>query len=141
MTYHFQNPDQETIFNYLRDSKTIAVVGLSNRKESPAYQVSEIMQKVGYKIIPVNPRLAGKTILGELTYPSLKDIPDAIDIVNIFRRSDFLPEVAKEFITTDARIFWAQLGLENEEAEQILRDNHCHNIVMNRCIKIDYFNM
>ncbi|MBJ8350440.1 CoA-binding protein [Streptococcus zalophi] len=141
MTYHFQNPDQETIFNYLKDSKTIAVVGLSNRQESPAYRVSEIMQKAGYKIIPVNPKQAGKIILGELTYASLKDIPETIDIVNVFRRSDFLPEVAKEFITTDARIFWAQLGLENEEAEQILRDNHRNDIVMNRCIKIEYFNM
>lgn len=141
MAYHFQNPDQETIFNYLRDSKTIAVVGLSNRQESPAYQVSKMMQKVGYKIIPVNPRQAGKTILGELTYASLKDIPETIDIVNVFRRSDFLPEVAKEFVTTNARIFWAQLGLENKEAEQILRDNHRDDIVMNRCIKIDYFNM
>lgn len=141
MAYHFQNPDQETIFNYLRDSQTIAVVGLSNRQESPAYQVSKMMQKVGYKIIPVNPRQAGKTILGELTYASLKDIPETIDIVNVFRRSDFLPEVAKEFVTTNARIFWAQLGLENKEAEQILRDNHRDDIVMNRCIKIDYFNM
>ncbi|MCU9533156.1 CoA-binding protein [Streptococcus sp. CSL10205-OR2] len=141
MTYHFQNPDQETIFNYLKDSKTIAVVGLSNRQESPAYRVSEIMQKAGYKIIPVNPKQAGKIILGELTYASLKDIPETIDIVNVFRRSDFLPEVAKEFITTDAHIFWAQLGLENEEAEQILRDNHRNDIVMNRCIKIEYFNM
>ncbi|MBJ8326126.1 CoA-binding protein [Streptococcus pacificus] len=141
MTYHFQNPDQETIFNYLKDSKTIAVVGLSNRQESPAYRVSEIMQKAGYKIIPVNPRQAGKTILGELTYASLQDIPDSIDIVNVFRRSEFLPEVAKDFITTDARIFWAQLGLENEEAEQLLRNNHRDDIVMNRCIKIEYFKM
>ncbi|BCP58050.1 CoA-binding protein [Streptococcus parasuis] len=141
MTYSFQNPSQEIIFGYLKDSKTIAVVGLSNREETAAYRVSSIMQDAGYRIIPVNPRSAGETILGETVYASLKDVPVSIDIVNVFRRSEFLPEVASEFIETDAKIFWAQLGLENQEAEHILRQAGRNDIVMNRCIKIEYQKM
>ena len=141
MTYAFQNPSQDTIFDYLKQAKTIAVVGLSNREETAAYRVSRIMQDAGYRIIPVNPRSAGETILGETVYASLKDIPLSIDIVNVFRRSEFLPDVAREFIETDAKIFWAQLGLESQEAEEILRQAGRDQIVMNRCIKIEYQKM
>ncbi|HFI0270810.1 TPA: CoA-binding protein [Streptococcus suis] len=141
MTYAFQNPSQEIIFGYLKEAKTIAVVGLSNREETAAYRVSSIMQDAGYRIIPVNPRSAGEMILGETVYASLKDIPLSIDIVNVFRRSEFLPDVAREFIETDAKIFWAQLGLENQEAEEILRQAGRDKIVMNRCIKIEYQKM
>jgi predicted CoA-binding protein len=99
------------------------------------------MQDAGYRIIPVNPRSTGETILGETVYASLKDIPLSIDIVNVFRRSEFLPDVAREFIETDAKIFWAQLGLESQEAEEILRRAGRDQIVMNRCIKIEYQKM
>ncbi|HFH9834592.1 TPA: CoA-binding protein [Streptococcus suis] len=141
MTYAFQNPSQDTIFDFLKEAKTIAVVGLSNREETAAYRVSRIMQDAGYRIIPVNPRSAGETILGETVYASLKDIPLSIDIINVFRRSEFLPDVAREFVETDAKIFWAQLGLENQEAEKILRQAGRDQIVMNRCIKIEYQKM
>ncbi|HFI0249428.1 TPA: CoA-binding protein [Streptococcus suis] len=141
MTYVFQNPSQDTIFDFLKEAKTIAVVGLSNREETAAYRVSRIMQDAGYRIIPVNPRSAGETILGETVYASLKDIPLSIDIINVFRRSEFLPDVAREFVETDAKIFWAQLGLENQEAEKILRQAGRDQIVMNRCIKIEYQKM
>ncbi|HFI0006730.1 TPA: CoA-binding protein [Streptococcus suis] len=141
MTYAFHNPSQDTIFDFLKEAKTIAVVGLSNREETAAYRVSRIMQDAGYRIIPVNPRSAGETILGETVYASLKDIPLSIDIVNVFRRSEFLPDVAREFIETDAKIFWAQLGLESQKAEEILRQAGRDQIVMNRCIKIEYQKM
>ncbi|HFI0554441.1 TPA: CoA-binding protein [Streptococcus suis] len=141
MTYAFQNPSRDTIFDFLKEAKTIAVVGLSNREETAAYRVSRIMQDAGYRIIPVNPRSAGETILGETVYASLKDIPLSIDIVNVFRRSEFLPDVAREFVETDAKIFWAQLGLESQEAEEILRQAGRDQIVMNRCIKIEYQKM
>ncbi|HEM3673022.1 TPA: CoA-binding protein [Streptococcus suis] len=141
MTYAFHNPSQDTIFDFLKEAKTIAVVGLSNREETAAYRVSRIMQDAGYRIIPVNPRSAGETILGETVYASLKDIPLSIDIVNVFRRSEFLPDLAREFVETDAKIFWAQLGLENQEAEKILRQAGRDQIVMNRCIKIEYQKM
>ncbi|HFH9939519.1 TPA: CoA-binding protein [Streptococcus suis] len=141
MTYAFQNPSRDTIFDFLKEAKTIAVIGLSNREETAAYRVSKIMQDAGYRIIPVNPRSAGETILGETVYASLKDIPLSIDIVNVFRRSEFLPDVAREFVETDAKIFWAQLGLESQEAEEILRQAGRDQIVMNRCIKIEYQKM
>lgn len=138
MTYSFQNPSQETIADYLKTAKTIAVVGLSNREETAAYRVSKLMQEAGYQILPVNPKAAGSTILGQPVYASLKEIDQPIDIVNVFRRSEFLPEVAREFLETDAKVFWAQLGLESQEAEDILRQAGRTDIVMNKCIKIEY---
>ncbi|HEP1818616.1 TPA: CoA-binding protein [Streptococcus suis] len=141
MTYSFQNPSQSVIFDYLKHSKTIAVVGLSSREETAAYRVSKLMQEAGYKIIPVNPKAAGSTILGETVYASLLEIDQPVDIVDVFRRSEFLPDVAREFIQTDAKIFWAQLGLESQEAEDILRQAGRNDIVMNKCIKIEYLEM
>ncbi|AEB81067.1 CoA-binding protein [Streptococcus suis] len=141
MSYSFQNPSQDIIFDYLKNAKTIAVVGLSSREETAAYRVSKLMQEAGYKIIPVNPKAAGGTILGELVYSSLAEIDQPIDIVDVFRRSEFLPEVAQEFIQSNAKIFWAQLGLESQEAEKLLRQAGRNDIVMNKCIKIEYLEM
>lgn len=141
MSYSFQNPSQDIIFDYLKNAKTIAVVGLSGREETAAYRVSKLMQEAGYKIIPVNPKAAGGTILGELVYSSLAEIDQPIDIVDVFRRSEFLPEVAQEFIQSNAKIFWAQLGLESQEAEKLLRQAGRNDIVMNKCIKIEYLEM
>ncbi|MFU8651105.1 CoA-binding protein [Streptococcus suis] len=141
MSYSFQNPSQDIIFDYLKNAKTIAVVGLSSREETAAYRVSKLMQEAGYKIIPVNPKAAGRTILGELVYSSLAEIDQPIDIVDVFRRSEFLPEVAQEFIQSNAKVFWAQLGLESQEAEKQLRQAGRNDIVMNKCIKIEYLEM
>ncbi|AXI67929.1 CoA-binding protein [Streptococcus suis] len=141
MSYSFQNPSQDIIFDYLKKAKTIAVVGLSSREETAAYRVSKLMQEAGYKIIPVNPKAAGGTILGELVYSSLAEIDQPIDIVDVFRRSEFLPEVAQEFIQSNAKVFWAQLGLESQEAEKLLRQAGRNDIVMNKCIKIEYLEM
>ncbi|MGU7967815.1 CoA-binding protein [Streptococcus suis] len=141
MSYSFQNPSQDIIFDYLKNAKTIAVVGLSSREETAAYRVSKLMQEADYKIIPVNPKAAGGTILGELVYSSLAEIDQPIDIVDIFRRSEFLPEVAQEFIQSNAKVFWAQLGLESQEAEKLLRQAGRNDIVMNKCIKIEYLEM
>ncbi|HEM3705627.1 TPA: CoA-binding protein [Streptococcus suis] len=141
MSYSFQNPSQDIIFDYLKNAKTIAVVGLSSREETAAYRVSKLMQEAGYKILPVNSKAAGGTILGELVYSSLAEIDQPIDIVNVFRRSEFLPEVAQEFIQSTAKVFWAQLGLESQEAEKLLRQAGRNDIVMNKCIKIEYLEM
>ncbi|WFA74928.1 CoA-binding protein [Streptococcus suis] len=141
MSYSFQNPSQDIIFDYLKNAKTIAVVGLSSREETAAYRVSKLMQEASYKIIPVNPKAAGETILGELVYSSLAEIDQPIDIVDVFRRSEFLPEVAQEFIQSNAKVFWAQLGLESQEAEKLLRQAGRNDIVMNKCIKIEYLEM
>lgn len=138
MTYHFKNPSDGIVKHYLENSKTIAVVGLSDREEATSHRVSKEMQERGYRIVPVNPRAAGGQILGETVYASLKGIPFSVDIVDVYRRSEFLPDVAHDFLQVNAKIFWAQLGLENEEAEQILRAVGHDDIVMNRCIKQEH---
>ncbi len=131
-----KNPTQETIFNYLEEAN-IAVVGLSNKPERTSYMVAQVLQDNGYKIIPVNPLLAGEEILGEKVYANLTEIDDPIDIVDVFRRSEFLPEIADDFLKTDAKVFWAQLGIENKEAAEMLRKAGRTDIVMDRCIKIE----
>ena len=138
MTQEFINPSDGVVRQYLTTSKTVAVVGLSDREETTSNRVSKEMQSRGYRIIPVNPKLAGQEILGEKAYASLAEIPFHVDIVDVFRRSEFLPDVAHDFLQADAQIFWAQLGLENKEAEEILRAGGCEDIVMNRCIKKEH---
>lgn len=137
----FENPDQEVIFDYLRTAKNIVIVGLSNKPDRISYQIGELLQEHGYRIFPVNPVLAGQEILGETVYEKLQDVPETIDIVDVFRRSEFLPEVAEEFIQTDAKVFWAQLGLESEEAAEMLQKANRKDVVMNRCIKIELAKM
>ena len=138
MSELFKNPSDGVVRQYLTTSKTVAVVGLSDREETTSNRVSKEMQSRGYRIIPVNPKLAGQEILGEKAYASLAEIPFHVDIVDVFRRSEFLPDVAQDFLKADAKIFWAQLGLENLEAEKILRAGGCDDIVMNRCIKREH---
>ena len=111
MSYSFQNPSDEVIESYLKSAKTIAIVGLSHRKEAASYQVAHFLQAAGYRIIPVNPKLEGQELLGEHVYAHLKDIPFSIDIVDVFRRSELLPDVAYDFLETDATVFWSQIGL------------------------------
>lgn len=137
----FENPTQEKIFDYLKTAKTIAIVGLSNKEERTSYQIARFLQERGYRIIPVNPLLAGEIILGEKVYASLQEIQEPIDIVDIFRRSEFLPEVAADFLQTQAKVFWAQLGIANEEASNKLQSANRKDIVMDRCIKIEWNNM
>ncbi|MHC5248176.1 CoA-binding protein [Enterococcus sp. LJL90] len=137
----FNNPSQEVIFDYLTKAKKIAIVGLSNKEERTSYQIGELLQEQGYQIFPVNPVLAGQTILGEPVVASLLDLEEQMDIVDIFRRSEFLPEVAAEFVQRNDGVFWAQLGLENDEAAEILRAAGKKDVVMNRCIKIELAKM
>ena len=133
----FKNPTQDQIFRYLKEAKRIAIVGLSSKEDRTSFKIAKLLQDYGYQIIPVNPLLAGQEILGEPVYERLQDIPGSIDIVDIFRRSEFLPDVARDFLATDAKVFWAQLGLENEEAAELLKKADRNDIIMNRCIKIE----
>ena len=133
----FKNPEDQMIQNYLAAAKNIAVIGLSNKEDRTSYRIAQYLQEKNYKIFPVNPILAGQEILGEPVYASLKEIPEKIDIVDIFRRAEFLPEITKEFIETDAKVFWAQLGIESQEAAEILAEANRHDVVMDRCIKIE----
>jgi predicted CoA-binding protein len=129
------NPSREEIGDILKKAKRIAVVGLSNNPERTSYLVSKVMQDAGYEIIPVNPVI--DEVLGVKAVKSLKDIEGHIDIVNVFRRSEQLLDVAKEFLEIDADVFWAQLGLINEEAYNLLKEKG-YTVVMDRCIKVEH---
>jgi predicted CoA-binding protein len=115
----------------LRSSRTIAVVGLSSKKDRPSHWVSEYMQQAGYRIIPVNPRET--EVLGEKAYPSLEAVPEKVDIVNIFRRPEHVPEVVEAAIRMGARSVWMQEGVVNEAAAEKARVAGLA-VVMDRCI-------
>lgn len=130
-----ENPTRTEIGEVLKKSKTIAVVGLSDKPERTSYMVSKAMQDAGYRIIPVNPTV--DEVLGEKAVASLKDIKEHVDIVNVFRRSEFLMDVAKEFVEIDADVFWAQLGVQDEDTYQLLKEKD-YTVIMDRCIKVEH---
>ncbi|WP_077596441.1 CoA-binding protein [Oceanobacillus kimchii] len=129
----WQNPTNEKLSSILQAAKTIAVVGLSNNQDKTAYQISHRMQQLGYKIIPINPTV--DEVLGEKAYPTLAEVPEKIDIINVFRRPEHLPDVAKDAANTDCRMFWAQQGIVNEDAYHFLKDQG-FEVVMDLCIKV-----
>ena len=129
------NPSRNEIGSLLKKAKRIAVVGLSDNPERTSYMVSQAMQNAGYEIIPVNPTVT--EVLGVKAVATLKEIEGHVDIVNVFRRSEFLPDVAKEFTEIDADIFWAQSGIENQEAYDYLTEKG-YTVIMNRCIKVEH---
>lgn len=120
-----------SIAEILRTSKTIAVVGLSSRRFRPSYGVSEYMQTSGYRIIPVNPKES--EVLGEKAYATLDEVPEPIDIVNIFRRPEFVPEVIDAAIRKGARVIWMQEGIEHQEAAKKAEAAGL-TVIMDRCI-------
>ena len=120
-----------TIPELLRNSHTIAVVGLSGKRFRPSYGVSEYMQSAGYQVIPVNPN--EQQVLGEKSYASLDDVPLAVDIVNIFRRPEFVPEIVEAAIRRGARAIWMQEGVSHEAAAERARAAGLE-VVMDRCI-------
>jgi predicted CoA-binding protein len=115
----------------LRKYRTIAVVGLSNNPLRPSHGVSEYMQRQGYKIIPVNP--GHSQILGEKSYRTLEEIPEPVEIVNVFRRSELIPPVADSAIAIGAKVLWLQEGIQNEEAAEKAREAGLE-VIMNTCI-------
>jgi len=128
-------PSREEIGKILKRSKVIAVVGLSANPLKTSFMVSQAMQKAGYKIVPVNP--TADFVLGEKSYASLVDIPFKVDIVNVFRRPEQLLPVAEEFLKVDCDVFFAQLGIENDEAYHLLKQNG-KTVIMDRCIKVEH---
>lgn len=115
----------------LKTSKTIAIVGLSRRHHRPSYGVAEYLQSAGYRIIPVNP--SETEILGEKCYARLEDIPEHVDIVDIFRRSEFVPEIVESAIRIGARGVWMQEGVIHPEAAERARRAGLF-VIMNACI-------
>ncbi|TRZ38175.1 CoA-binding protein [Niallia circulans] len=130
-----ENPSREEIGSILKKAKTIAVVGLSDNPERTSYMIANAMMQAGYDIIPVNPTV--EEVLGKKAYKSLTEIKEHVDIVNVFRRSEFLPEVAAEFEQIDADVFWAQQGLVHEETFNTLKDKG-YTVIMDRCIKVEH---
>jgi predicted CoA-binding protein len=109
----------DPILEILKKCKTIAVVGLSSNPARPSFGVTEYMQSAGYRIIPVNPNETA--VLGEKSYARLEDVPEKIEIVDVFRRSENVPPVVESAIKIGARVLWMQLGIENAEAAQRAR--------------------
>ena len=122
------------IYDILRSVKTIALVGASAKEERPSYKVMKFLLEQGYEVIPVNPGMAGQTLLGQQCYASLSDIPVTIDMVDVFRQSSLALEIAKEAIEIKAKVLWLQIGVINEEAK-VLAEKAGLRVVMDRCPK------
>jgi predicted CoA-binding protein len=135
--------DIHVLRHLLHSAKTIAVVGLSAQWNRPSFFAAKYMQAHGYKIIPVNPRYAGddqtppEKIMGEICYASLLDIPHAIDIVDVFRRTEDVLPIAHEALQMGATCLWQQLGVENLEADALFRHANRPSVT-NRCVKIEH---
>ena len=119
----------------LKESHTIAIVGLSADWYRPSYFAAKYMQEHGFRIIPVNPKYT--EILGEKCYPDLKSIPDKVDMVDVFRKSADCAPIAHEAVAIGAKALWLQIGVENDEARDIAQQGGLA-FVQNRCVKIEY---
>lgn len=127
--------DINTLRRILRESRTLAVVGLSADWFRPSFFAAKYMQEHGYRVIPVNPKY--DSILGEKCYKSLRDIPEKVDLVDIFRKTQDVMPIAEEAIAIGARVLWQQLGVKNEAAAAKARAAGLE-AVMDRCVKIEH---
>lgn len=130
-----ENPTRDEIKKILEESKRIAVVGLSSNPSRTSYQVAEALLNAGYEIIPVNPTV--DQVFGIKAVSDLSEVKGSIDIVNVFRRNEHLVEVAKSAAETNAKVFWTQLGLSDEEAYSIAKEAG-KTVIMDRCIKVEH---
>ncbi|NKB50037.1 MAG: CoA-binding protein [Alphaproteobacteria bacterium] len=129
-------PDWQ-IRRILRDTNTIAMVGASTNWNRPSYFAMKYLQEKGFRVIPVNPRAEGEILLGETVYASLKDIPEPIEMVDIFQRSDRVPPVVDEALEIGAKIIWMQLTVRHDEAAQKAEAAGL-TVIMDRCPKIEF---
>jgi len=129
-------PDWQ-IRRILRDVDTVAMVGASTNWNRPSYFAMKYMQDKGFRVIPVNPRAAGETLLGEEVVASLKDITVPIDMVDIFQRSERVPPVVDEAIEVGAKVIWMQLTVRHDEAAKKAEDAGL-TVIMDRCPKIEF---
>lgn len=127
--------DVQTLRRVLTENKTIAVVGLSANESRPSFFAAKYMLDHGFNIVPVNPRY--EEVLGQTCYPDLESIPESVDIVDVFQRSDRVVPIAESAIDIKANVLWMQLGVVNEEASELARSANL-DVVMNRCVKIEY---
>ena len=131
-----QNPDAAEIRRLLKESRNVAVVGLSESPYRTSHAVARALQNFGYKIFPVNPNLS-EPVLGEEPYATVQEIPERVDIVDVFRRSDKVMPVAEDAVAAGAKALWLQVGVINEEAASYAQE-HGLVVVMDRCTKVDY---
>lgn len=129
------NASADAVLELLQKYHTIAVVGLSSRPMRPSYAVTEYMQAAGYRIIPVNPNET--EVLGEKSYARLEDVPEKIEIVNVFRRAEEVPPVVESAIRVGAKVIWMQLGIENEEAAEKARSAGLV-VIEDACILVEH---
>ena len=127
--------DSDKLRRILRGSRTIAVVGLSAQWHRPSYFAAKYLQEHGYRIIPVNPTY--DMILGEKSYKSVRDIPEKVDVVDCFRKSEEIPKLADDAIAIGAKVLWMQLGVENAEARRKAEAAGL-DVVENHCMKIEH---
>ncbi len=127
--------DSDKVRRILRGNHTIAVVGLSAQWHRPSYFAAKYMQDHGYRVIPVNPTY--DTILGEKSYKRLADIPEPVDVVDCFRKSEEIPAIAEEAIKIGAKVLWMQLGVHNAEARKRAEAAGLE-VIENRCVKIEH---
>jgi len=127
--------DIPTLRRILKENQTIAMVGLSANWYRPSFFAAKYLQDHGFRVIPVNPNY--EEILGEKCYPSLAAIPEPIEVVDLFQRSELVLPFAEQAIEVGAKVLWMQLGVENEQAAQLARKAGLE-VVMNRCMKIEY---
>lgn len=128
----------KAISEILSSVRTIAVVGLSGKRFRPSYGVAEYMKKAGYKIIPVNPEET--EVLGEKCYPDLESVPEPVDLVDIFRRSEFVPQIVESAIKIGAKAIWMQEGVVHEEAAHRAEAAGL-DVVVDRCILKDHMRL
>jgi uncharacterized protein len=129
------NANDEQMKKMLLSAKTIAVVGHSDKQYRTSYQIADYLRQVGYLIIPVNPSIS--TVNGDIGFPDLMSIGQKIDIVNVFRRSEYLLEVVEQAHKINAGGVWSQLGVFDNESGK-LADQYAMNLVMNRCIMVEH---
>ncbi|PQQ32795.1 hypothetical protein C6H64_01425 [Photorhabdus luminescens] len=127
--------DQQ-IADILKRVKVIALVGASEKTTRPSYKVMAYLLEQGYQVIPVSPKLAGQTLLGQRVYAQLADIPQFIDMVDVFRNAEAAYDIAQEAIDIKAKVLWLQLGVINEQAK-VLAEEAGLEVVMDRCPKIE----
>jgi predicted CoA-binding protein len=130
-------PMDELIRETLRSIRTIAVVGASDKEHRDSYQVMQFLQRKGYRCVPVNPKLAGRELLGEKSYAALADVPFAIEMVDVFRNSADAGPVTDDAVLIGARVVWMQLGVVNEVAARRARDAGL-TVIMDRCPAIEW---
>jgi len=129
--------DINTLRRLLRDNHVIAVVGLSGDWFRPSYFAAKYLQEHGYRVVPVNPRYAGRSILGERCYAGLREITDKVDVVDVFRKTEDVPPIAEDAIAIGAKVLWQQIGVKNEAAAARARAAGLET-VMDRCMKIEH---